>query len=237
MLYTIYKITNTINNKYYIGVHKSKILLDHYYGSGIAIKDAIAKYGKQNFKKEILFIFDNAKSAYSKEKEIVNEEFVKDPNTYNMQVGGIPSIEWTAERKDKQSKNMSGINHHAYGKKHSEEHKRKISLAGIGRVNSKESIEKGAAKRRGRPSLLIGRSLTQADKDKKSLAALNRIKLACPHCALECDPGNAKKFHFDNCKVIKPREIKELTCPHCNKLGSSQVMYRWHFDNCKSRIS
>lgn len=236
-MYTIYKITNTINNKFYIGVHKTDNPMDSYYGSGIVIQDAIKKHGKQNFKKEILFIFDNAIDAYNKEREIVNEDFVNDPNTYNMQVGGIPSIEWTEERKIKASQRLSGINHFSYGKKLSEEHKRKIGLAGLGRKMSRESIERGAAKRKGKPSPVKGRKLTDEDKAKKSLAALAREKLKCPHCDKECDPGNAKKFHFENCKVIKPREIKQIACPHCAIIGTSQVMYRWHFNNCKSRVS
>lgn len=200
MFYTIYKITNTINNKYYIGVHKTNNPMDGYYGSGIVIQDAIKKHGKQNFIKEILFIFDNSQAAYAKEREIVDEEFVKNPNTYNMQIGGIPSIEWTTERKIRQSKNMSGVNHYAYGTKHSEEHKRKIGLAGIGRKIPKESIEQGAAKRRGKPNAGRGRILTEEDKAKKSLAALAKAKVVCPHCQKESDPGNANRWHFDKCK-------------------------------------
>ena len=52
----IYKITNLIDNKIYIGksTRCNKWYIEHYYGSGIIIKQAIAKYGKQNFKKEIL---------------------------------------------------------------------------------------------------------------------------------------------------------------------------------------
>lgn len=56
----IYKITNLIDNKIYIGksTRCSKWYIEHYYGSGIIIKQAIAKYGKQNFKKEILEFID-----------------------------------------------------------------------------------------------------------------------------------------------------------------------------------
>ena len=49
----IYKITNLIDKKIYIGksTRCSKWYIEHYYGSGIVIKQAIQKYGKQNFKK------------------------------------------------------------------------------------------------------------------------------------------------------------------------------------------
>lgn len=88
MLYTIYKITNNVNSKIYIGVHKTSNISDAYMGSGIAIKNAIKKYGKENFTKDILFIYENKEDAYKKEQEIVNQDFINSPNTYNGKLGG-----------------------------------------------------------------------------------------------------------------------------------------------------
>ena len=51
MYYTIYKITNLINDKIYIGQHTTENLVDSYMGSGRNIKYAIKKYGKQHFLK------------------------------------------------------------------------------------------------------------------------------------------------------------------------------------------
>lgn len=50
----IYKITNIINNKIYIGQHFSNDVNDNYFGSGIALRRAIKKYGRKNFTKDIL---------------------------------------------------------------------------------------------------------------------------------------------------------------------------------------
>lgn len=86
--YTIYKTTNLLNNKYYIGLHATENIYDNYLGSGVFLKKAIKKYGYKNFKKEILYVFDNKKDMINKEKELVNEEFVKKRNTYNMSKGG-----------------------------------------------------------------------------------------------------------------------------------------------------
>ena len=88
MFYTVYKITNIINNKIYIGKHQTLDLEDNYFGSGKALKDAVKKYGKDFFVKEILFIFDNEKDMNLKEKELITEEFILRKDTYNMGIGG-----------------------------------------------------------------------------------------------------------------------------------------------------
>lgn len=88
MYYTIYKITNTENNKIYIGMHKTNDLNDSYMGSGLNIKRAIKKYGINNFKKEYVHIFDNEKDMINMEHKIVNSEFINDKKTYNIMEGG-----------------------------------------------------------------------------------------------------------------------------------------------------
>lgn len=110
MLYTIYKITNNLNGKIYIGKHQTLDANDSYYGSGNAIKAAIKKHGKENFTKEILFIFQTEEEMNNKEKELITEEFVLREDTYNLGVGGEGGA-------------------HFKGKKHSEETIEKIKNA------------------------------------------------------------------------------------------------------------
>jgi dissimilatory sulfite reductase (desulfoviridin) alpha/beta subunit len=86
--YTVYQTTNQINDKIYIGVHKTENPNDSYLGSNRILKDAIKKYGKENFTKEVLFVFDNEESMWAKEKELVNEDFVSRKDTYNIGQGG-----------------------------------------------------------------------------------------------------------------------------------------------------
>ena len=88
MYYTIYKTTNNINGKYYIGKHKTKNLDDNYLGSGKILKNAIKKYGIDNFTKEYLFIFDNEDEMNNKEAELVSKEYVKEDTNYNLKLGG-----------------------------------------------------------------------------------------------------------------------------------------------------
>ncbi|QYC51063.1 homing endonuclease [Klebsiella phage vB_KpnM-VAC66] len=88
MKHIIYKITNLANNKIYVGAHSTEDINDSYMGSGVAIKAAQRKYGIDKFIKEILHIFDTREEMYEKEREIVNLEFVNNPHTYNMGIGG-----------------------------------------------------------------------------------------------------------------------------------------------------
>lgn len=85
-IYT-YRIINTINSKYYIGVHRGE-LDDDYLGSGTAIKNAVRAHGRHNFKKEVLKIHDTIEEAWDYERSLVTDEVVQDPNSYNMHRGG-----------------------------------------------------------------------------------------------------------------------------------------------------
>ena len=89
MYYTIYKTTNKINGKFYIGQHQTKKLDDEYFGSGKYLQRAINKYGIENFKKEILFVFKTEQEMNQKERELITEEFCKQDDTYNICPGGF----------------------------------------------------------------------------------------------------------------------------------------------------
>lgn len=88
MFYTIYKITNILDGKIYIGKHQTKNINDKYMGSGKQLKRAQSKHGIENFKKEILFQFDNEAEMNAKEAELVTEEFCLREDTYNLCPGG-----------------------------------------------------------------------------------------------------------------------------------------------------
>lgn len=84
MFYCVYKITNKINNKFYIGMHQTCDLNDGYMGSGKRLHAAYKKYGVENFEKEILHVYDNEKDMKDKEKELV----VISEMSYNLCDGG-----------------------------------------------------------------------------------------------------------------------------------------------------
>ena len=131
MKYIIYKITNIKNKKFYIGKHQTTNIDDSYFGSGIALLKAIKKYGKENFKREILYIFDSEIDMNQKEKEIVNEEFIISNKTYNIGVGGEGGS-------------------HFKGKKHTEETKKHLSEISKNRIISEETRKKLSESNRNR---------------------------------------------------------------------------------------
>lgn len=89
MIRYLYQVTNKVNGKIYIGVHQSRTdKVDRYLGSGTVIREAIKKYGRENFEKTILETFDTAEAMFAREAEIVNEEFIARKDTYNIKLGG-----------------------------------------------------------------------------------------------------------------------------------------------------
>lgn len=156
----IYKITNRVNNKIYVGKHASK--RKTYWGSGKLIKQAIKKYGKENFIKEII--------EYCENEELLNEReifWIKNFDSRNRLIGynitaggdgqtGIPSIwctrKFSDEHRMKISKNhadVSGKKNPMYNKTHSDSVKEKLRIFHTGRKSSNECKLKQSKKKNG----------------------------------------------------------------------------------------
>lgn len=126
----IYKTTNLINGKIYIGQHKSKDFDTDYYGSGTLLKSALKKYGKENFKCEVL------ERCYTKSQLEDREIYWIDRLNscdhtigYNISSGGF-------------TPRFNGKNHPMWGKHHSETSKKKNRLSHLGKKLSEETKRK-----------------------------------------------------------------------------------------------
>lgn len=101
--FVVYKTTNLINGKVYIGVTKRSSHERGYIGCGVTSQRsaarrtargirgfcvAVAKYGYENFVSEVLHDFDCEQDAYAMEAETVTKEFVSSKNSYNLCAGG-----------------------------------------------------------------------------------------------------------------------------------------------------
>ena len=134
--YYIYKTTNIVNNKFYIG--KSSIKnnsIDHWYlGSGVLLKKAINKYGRDNFKKEIIEWCASLEESNEREKYWIEKLDALNPNiAYNIATGGDGG--YLGEEVNKR------ISKALKGRKHTEEFKQHISKLNKGKKLSKEHIE------------------------------------------------------------------------------------------------
>lgn len=103
MKYLVYLTYCISSKKIYIGVHETMKpdVFDGYLGNGVRIdvpasykhpttpfKRAVKKYGINNFRRITLSVFDTKEEAYKLEATLVNEDFIKRQDTYNIKLGG-----------------------------------------------------------------------------------------------------------------------------------------------------
>lgn len=198
--YTVYETKNMINGKVYRGVHQTDNLDDGYLGSGNAITNAIKKYGRKNFKKEILFFCESADEMYTKESETVDKEFVSRKDTYNLMTGGLGGRTVSEESRKRRSKSMLGEKHPMHGKNLSDDHKRKLSESTKGRVHSKESIRKTLETKRSRVYPVVVHSVETRRKKSEALKGKPLPIVECSNCGKSGGLPQMKRWHFDNCK-------------------------------------
>lgn len=147
----IYKTTNLVNNKIYIGqtIHDDP----KYLGGGRLIKMAIEKYGRENFTKEILETCSKREDLSGREIYWIKKLNSRDPKIgYNMAEGGA-SFYVTEESKKKVSESLKGKyvgeNSFRYGIKLTKEHKKIISESNLGKKISDETRKKMSDSRMG----------------------------------------------------------------------------------------
>lgn len=168
--FLIYKITNNINGKYYIGQHKTEDPYDDYMGSGRLMLKALKKYDLSCFTKEILFDFDNFDDMNNKEKELVplSACYPNNPMSYNLREGGFNGTftddmrkHWSSIRKGM----FAGKNNPMYGidvrtlmtKDAIKEMSRKRSIALKNRKRKQETFDKISKANSGKNNPMYGR--------------------------------------------------------------------------------
>jgi group I intron endonuclease len=147
----IYKTTNLVNGKFYIG--KDAKNKTDYLGSGIILKYAIEKYGEENFTKQIL---QECKTQNElNDAEIYWIEFYNATDKkigYNIALGGAGGDTYSNNPNlDIIKLKFAGENNPFYGKTHTQESKDKIRDSRLGKkawnsgkklIYSKETLEK-----------------------------------------------------------------------------------------------
>ena len=163
-MYYIYRITNKVNGKTYIGKHKYKCLNDNYMGSGVHLRRAQKKYGMKNFKKEIL-LFNILKLEHANllEKAFIEAEREKvgRENCYNISNGGDGSAGFHHTEETKKVISESSKRRH-----HTEETKRKIAESKKRHVVSEETRKKISEALKGEKNPNYGKHLSEETKRK-----------------------------------------------------------------------
>lgn len=243
----IYKTTNLVNGKIYIGqsifTPEEK---PNYLGSGSKLHRAIKEFGKENFKREILEN-DIIDTQILNEREIHWISYFDSKNSeigYNVLSGGRYENQNQAiseacnrpeelERKSKESKKI--WRDEDYRKRVTESNKKTWSDPELKKKHSE---------------LMKFKMYTIEYRESLKSAQKNMEILECPHCKKSMKKNHAIGKHFDNCihhTDLEKRAIaierynqinsntKKVNCPYCEKTGLVGNMNRWHFENCKQK--
>jgi len=208
-LLEIYKATNTVTGKSYIGftndfsVRKSNHFGDASRGSTTHFHNSIRKHGKDNFKWVIIAEATTRKEAGELETKLIHKHdtFV---NGYNSTTGGESDWEITEKmranivaaaknRPPVSSKTRKKLSELHTGKIVSIKARKNMSIAHLGYKPSKESIQKRADSNR-------GKKRTQEMRDKMSIAAKKLPIVICPHCEYEGRGNSMARWHLDKCR-------------------------------------
>ena len=143
----VYKTTNLINGKQYIGSHYTENIDDGYLGSGIVLNQSIKKNGKHNFKRDIIEYCNDLNQCRKLEEYYIKKFNTLLPNGYNMNHTGSG---FGPDDKNP-TRGKHGIDNPNFGSKRSEESKQKISESLKGKQKSdihKKSLSKAWEKRK-----------------------------------------------------------------------------------------
>ena len=196
----IYKFTNIITNKIYIGKREKTSFDVSYYGSGKEWKKDLLKYGKENIKREVICYGFNRKELNELEKYYIKLFNSKDKNIgYNIHKGGQGGNSLGDTKK--WSKLHKGERNGRYNKEVSQETREKISIANKGKKRTQEfkdnlsKTTKGIKKPEG-----FGNKISQALKGK----AKSEL------CLLHLREANKKTALKNKGKVIYNNGVKEI---------------------------
>ena len=195
-MYYVYVITNLINNKKYIGmsINKKPWHREHYYGSGKLIKQAIVKYGKENFKKEIIKEFENEIDTRDYERYLIQEtNAVDDSMYYNLCSGGYGG----------------GVKGHIV----TEETRNKISNKLLGHTVTDETIEK----------MSKNRKTKEYTEDMRNIIS-NSMKEHWSNLSSDKRKEIGEKISFSNKGKVPSEETKEKLSKYNATLTKEQII-------------
>ena len=192
----IYKITNTVNGKSYIGqtINKPEYRINNHFNLNdkgcVAIHNAIRKYGRDAFTLEILH---EALDIFLDDLEIaeINKHNTLAPNGYNIEGGGNANKVLSDQTRQKMSESRKG-------RKVTLETRKKLSEANRGKKHTLETRKKLSEAHKGKTlSLEHRQKLSEAHKG-KTLSFEHRQKMSEAHKGRTLSPEHRQKLSEAN---------------------------------------
>ena len=232
-IYYIYKIENLISNKLYIGKHETVDINDRYFGSGIALKDSIKKYGKSNFRKSIIE-FSTKDMIEKREIYWISELNTIVPNGYNISSGGSGGDNLTNHpRREEIIESMKG----RAGRIFTKEEKQRISKRVLGsKLKPHMKVECEHCKK----------NISKANykrwhgtycKENPNMEIKDKIKIECEYCGISTNPTRFHIHHGKYCKenpnMEKKNKPDRIECEYCDRKVNNYNYLTFHGDACK----
>ena len=213
----IYITTNKVNNRKYVGQHKGKFD-SRYYGSGLIISQALAKYGVENFEVQMLECCETRLKLNECEKKWISYfNAVEDEQFYNIAKGGEGGhtiAGYNDEQKAIYHKNMRKA---LKGRKFTDEHKMKIS----------KSLKNASLKRCGENNPFYGK--THSEETKRRIAE----KSSRNNLGKKLTEEHKKKISESHKGKIVSKETREKM----SKITTARNLGSRHSEETKRRIS
>lgn len=211
--YIIYKITNLLNNKSYIGKHITKNINDKYMGSGLVLKQSYKKHGINNFIKEIIEECETEDLMNQREIFWISELKTYTPNGYNINTGGKGGDNFT-HNPNKELIRLKIIETKRNNpQSHSEEVKKKMSETRKGKsISPTYSVTCIYCNKTGDKRNMVrwhfdNCLLNPINKNKKR----SFEKKQCPYCLEFRTPQILSQSHFQFCKKNPNKVFKDYS--------------------------
>jgi len=231
----VYIITNIINNKQYIGDHSTNNFNDNYLGGGLSLIKAKKKYGKQNFKKEILEFFPTKQDAFDAQEKYINEYNTLTPNGYNISPKGGNRVRGchSEETKYKIGKGCRGIKNEIISRYNTQNKKGKsiehqmINIYGKdeGLKRAKEYKKKISIKTSKENNGMYNKGYLISNEKNGMYGKISPLK------GKKCTLEHNRKISESKRGIKRKKNL----CIYCNREIADGNYQRWHNEKCKQK--
>ena len=231
----VYKTTNLINGKMYIGVDSKNDPI--YLGSGKLLKIALEKYGIENFQKETLAEFSNVEEAYGYERKLIESlDAVNSNSYYNLMDGGKGGwnhIDVKGENNPMYGRSVKDAIIEKYGEEIGTNMYRESRLrAGVKTSAVLSGVPKSEEhkKKLGNSRKEFWNSLTEEEKIER--------RNAMSVCMKSANIVRTEEYKEKMSKSLKEKSAQihqKHTCIYCKKEMNRTNLKRWHNENCRQR--